>query len=123
MARVLIIDDDELVRAALVLLLERDGHEVSEACDGIDAGRILRVHIPDLVITDIVMPEMEGFQVIRKIRKVSPGLKIIAISGAATIGSQDILGLASKLGADRTFAKPIDRQEFLSSISRLLAAT
>ena len=123
MARVLIIDDDELVRAALVLLLERDGHEVLEACDGIDAGRILKVYIPDLVITDIVMPGMEGFQVIRKIRKVSPGLKIIAISGAATIGSQDIVGLASKLGADRTFAKQIDRQVFLSSISRLLAAT
>ena len=120
MARVLIIDDDELVRAALVLLLERDGHEVLEACDGIDAGRILKVYIPDLVITDIVMPEMEGLQVIREIRKGFPRLKIIAISGAATIGSQDILDIASRLGADRIFGKPIERHEFMASVTRLL---
>ena len=120
MARVLIIDDDELVRAALVLLLERSGHEVQEACNGTEAGRILKVYIPDLVITDIVMPEMDGLQVIQEIRKVSPGLKIIAISGATTIGSVDILDSASKLGADRTFGKPIDRQEFMASVTRLL---
>ena len=121
MARILIIDDDELVRAALVLLLEREGHEVLEARDGIQAGRILEVDIPDLVITDIIMPEMEGFEVIREIRRVSPALKIIAISGAAPIGDQDILGFASKLGADRVFAKPINRQEFMASVARLLA--
>ena len=93
-----------------------------EACDGIHAGRILKVCIPDLVITDIIMPEMEGFQVIREIRKVSPGLKIIAISGTATVGDQDILDLARKLGADCAFAKPFDRQEFMASVARLLEA-
>ncbi len=122
MARILVIDDDELVRAALVLLLERAGHEVLEARDGMNAFRILEVDIPDLVITDIIMPEMEGFQVIREIRKVSPGLKIIVISGAASIGGQDILTLAKKLGADRTFAKPFDRHEFMASVTHLLEA-
>ena len=122
MARILVIDDDELVRAALVLLLERAGHEVLEACDGTNAVRILKVDLPDLVVTDIIMPEIEGFQVIREIRKVAPGLKIIAISGAASIGSRDILDLARELGADRAFAKPIDRQEFMASVAHLLEA-
>ena len=122
MATILIIDDDELVRAALVLLLGREGHEVLEACDGSQALRVLDVSIPDLVITDIIMPEMEGLQVIRELRKIVPGLTIIAISGAGAIGSQDILKLASEVGADETFVKPIDRQDFLESVTRLLAA-
>lgn len=120
MARILIIDDNELVRAALVLLLEREGHEVLEACDGSHALRALDACIPDLVITDINMPEMEGFQVIRDLRKIVPGLKIIAISGGGSIGCQDVLKRASEVGADKAFAKPIDRGEFLESVTRLL---
>lgn len=122
MTRILIVDDDTLVRDALVLLLERDGHEVLEAVNGVEAIAIFRERLPDLVITDIIMPDMEGFETIREMRRIAAGLKIIAISGGAPIGSQDILELASRLGADEIFAKPIDRDEFLSSVSRLLAA-
>lgn len=105
-----------------MLLLERNDHEVVEAANGKEAFAIFRARRPDLVITDLIMPEMEGFETIRAMRKVAPEMKIIAISGGAPIGSQDILVLARELGADEALAKPIDRQKFLSSISRLLAA-
>lgn len=105
-----------------MLLLERNDYEVVEAANGEEASAIFRARPPDLVITDIFMPKMEGFETIRAMRKVVPDMKIIAISGGSPNGAQDILALASKHGADGTFAKPIERQEFLSSISRLLAA-
>jgi DNA-binding response OmpR family regulator len=122
MARILIIDDNDLVRAALVLLLTRDGHEVTEAVNGEDALALFRDDRPDLVVTDVIMPEKEGFETMREMREIAPGMKIIVISGGGPFGAQDILQLASGLGADETFAKPIHRNEFLASVSRLLAA-
>ncbi len=121
MALILIVDDEELVRAALVLLLERDGHEVREANNGVEALAHIRKRLPDLVVTDIVMPDKDGFETVRDIRHLAPTLKIIAMSGGAPIGSRDILQSATNLGADETFAKPIDRDTFLSSVSRLLS--
>ncbi len=123
MARILIVDDEELVRAAFVLLLERDGHEVREASNGVEALARIRKQLPDLVVTDLVMPEKDGFETIRDIRNISPSLKIIAISGGAPIGSRDTLQFATNMGVDETFAKPIDRAKFLSSVSRLLSET
>ena len=122
MAHILIIDDNDLVRAALVLLLTRDGHEVAEAVNGRDALALFRDDRPDLVVTDVIMPDKEGFETMREIREIAPGMKIIVISGGGSFPTQDILHLASGLGADETFAKPIDRSEFLASVSRLLAA-
>lgn len=118
----MIIDDNDLVRAALVLLLTRDGHEVTEAVNGEDALALFRDDRPDLVVTDIIMPEKEGFETMREIREIAPEMKIIVVSGGGPFGAQDILKRASGLGADETFVKPIDRNEFLSSVSRLLAA-
>ncbi len=123
MARILIVDDEELVRAAFVLLLERHGHEVCEATNGVEALAQIRKRPLDLVVTDLVMPEKDGFETIRDIRNISPSLKIIAISGGAPIGSRDILQFATNMGADETFAKPIDRAKFLTSVSRLLSET
>ena len=122
MARILIIDDDSLVRDALVLMLEHESHEVMEAANGREAIRIFRERQPDLVITDIIMPEMEGFEMIRELRNIAAEIKIIAISGGGPFGSPNILEIALEFGADVAFGKPIDRQEFLSSVSRLLAA-
>ena len=87
MARILIIDDDSLVRDALVLMLEHEGHEVMEAANGREAIRIIREWQPDLVITDIIMPETDGFETIRELRNTAAELKIIAISGGDPIGA------------------------------------
>ncbi len=123
MARILIVDDEELVRAALVLLLERESHELCEASDGVEALVQIRKHPPDLVVIDLFMPDKDGFEVIRDIRDIAPNLKIIAISGGAPIGVWNILQFAANFGADETFAKPIDQDILLSSVSRLLSET
>lgn len=122
MARILIIDDNDLVRAALVLLLTRNGHEVREAVNGQDALALFRHDRLDLVVTDIFMPKMAGFETMRAIREIAPGMKIIMFSGGDALSTRDVLQLASSLGADEIFAKPIDRNKFLASVSRLLGA-
>jgi DNA-binding response OmpR family regulator len=121
-AHILIIDDDDLFRMMLKDLLEMEGYDVSEAGNG-EMGVALFVEShPDLVITDILMPDKEGFQTIRELRQESPDVKIIAISGGARRASApDYLILAEDFGADRTFPKPFDRIELLQAIRELTA--
>jgi CheY-like chemotaxis protein len=111
MATILLIDDDELLRKALRHLLVALGHEVFEAADG-KAGVLMfdpRRH--ELVITDIVMPEMEGMQVIMELRKRHRGVKVIAMSGGGLMQIGDYLQTAKLLGADALLAKPFSRED------------
>src|ERR1700720_2123972 len=91
MAKILVIDDDPIVRMSIVYLLEEAGHLVLWAVDGLQGIAIFRGWQPDLVITDIIMPEQEGIQTIEEILKAKPDAKIIAISGGARIGNTDFL--------------------------------
>lgn len=120
MATILVVDDNDLVREALALLLARSGYGVLEAADGEEALLLIKTNVPDLVVTDILMPEMAGFEMIEEVRKVAPDLKIIAMTGGTPIGPDDLLQHAARLGADETVAKPIDREKFLESVTRLL---
>jgi two-component system, chemotaxis family, chemotaxis protein CheY len=101
MAKVLIIDDEPHMRRLVRRILHDAGHEVVEAQDG-DEG-ILRVKgdRPDIVITDIVMPEKEGIATILDLRRQNPSLPILAISG--NLQSEAYLTIAEKLGADATW--------------------
>ncbi|MDM8549209.1 response regulator [Desulfobacterales bacterium HSG2] len=120
MARILIIEDDSLVRSMLKATMEREGHEVLDAPDGIKGAKLYREKSADLVITDIVMPDKEGIETILELKRLSPGLKIIAISGGGRIGPETYLELAGKFGAERTFVKPIDRKELVKAVQELL---
>jgi CheY-like chemotaxis protein len=120
MATILVVDDNDLVRDALALLLARTGHGILEAADGEEALLLIKTSVPDLVVTDILMPEMAGFEMIEKVRKAAPDVKIIAMTGGTPIGPEDLLQHAARLGANETFAKPIDREKFLESVNRLL---
>jgi YesN/AraC family two-component response regulator len=75
---------------------------------------------PDLLITDIIMPQKEGLELIIELRKKNKGLKIIAISGGGRIGPEGYLPLAKRLGADLVFQKPLVQKEFMNAISKLL---
>jgi len=75
----------------------------------------------DLVITDIIMPEKEGLEIITEFRREYPSVKLIAISGGGRIGPANYLKMAKLLGAERTFAKPVDTSQLLSAIEELLA--
>jgi DNA-binding NtrC family response regulator len=122
MAKILVIDDDAMVRETIVRILGRKGHGVVFAGDGRRGLELFQSERPDLVITDIIMPEREGIETIRAIHKISPGAKIIAISGGGRVGNVDFLTLASKLGAREIIAKPFDAVELTSSVSRCLGS-
>jgi DNA-binding NtrC family response regulator len=120
MARILIVDDEELIRNLLRQMLEREGYEVVEAGNGKIALQVFRQQPADLIITDIIMPEKEGLETITEFRKTYPNVKIIGISGGGRIDSKDYLFIAQRLGANRTLAKPFEWSDMLTAIKDLL---
>jgi CheY-like chemotaxis protein len=122
MQRVLIIDDDEQVRALLHEILDRAGYEVTEAANGLEGLNLYRAGPVDLVITDLLMPEKEGVETIVELRREFPDARIIAMSGGGRNAGRDYLSIAAQLGAGATMAKPFSRQEVLNAIRDVLAA-
>ena len=120
MARILVIDDEAPVCAAIEALLEGAGHDVNCAVDGMEAIVMHQAACFDLVITDIIMPVMEGIETIRAIRKVSPEIGIIAMSGGGSLDTKLILRAAAMLGADAIFKKPFSNAELLAKVAELL---
>ncbi len=117
--RILVVDDDPAVRDSVAMVLESAGFLVDQAEEGATAMRLLRAHAPDLVITDILMPQKEGIETIREIRSVLPHTPIIAISGG-TDGGADYLKMAQTFGASAVMAKPFDPLAMLKLVNRLL---
>ena len=121
MVRILVIDDEALVRATIDAVLSAKGHAVTLATNGRDAMAQLRSAAFDLVITDLIMPEMEGIETIIAIRKELPGLHILAISGGGRMQVGDFLDMAGKLGADAVLRKPFTPDELLDAVARAVA--
>lgn len=120
MSKILLVEDEDAFRMILKQMLERDGHTVLPAANGRKALRLCIDGGIDLVVTDIVMPDMEGLETIREIRKQHPALKVIAMSGGGRIGAEDYLRIAGKLGADQTLVKPFSRTQLRAAISGVL---
>ena len=120
MPRILIIDDDEQIRLMLKGALEDEGYEVRVTSNGKEGLQCWQNGPFDLVITDLLMPEKEGLETIVELRRESPTTKIIAVSGGFPHNRIDILGIAKKLGAHRTFKKPVPLQDFLKSVGEML---
>ena len=119
--RILIIEDDDHVRGMLKQALEIGGGvEVREAPDGEAGLTILRDWPADLVVTDMVMPNRDGMEVICELRTGALPVKIIAISGGARVGPEEYLEGAKFLGAHRTLSKPFSIDEFLKTVRDLL---
>ena len=100
--------------------LELEGYEVREASNGREAMEILASYKPDLMITDILMPEKEGIETIREARQQQADIKIIAISGGVRSENMDFLKIAKRLGADLALGKPFGRQQLLDMVHQLL---
>ncbi|HLZ74191.1 response regulator [Phenylobacterium sp.] len=122
MAFILVVDDEQMLRTTLRAILQRAGHEVAEAEDGAKAMELFRVNTPDLVITDIIMPNREGVETIGEMRAAAPDLPIIAMSGGGSRGGELFLSLAARLGATQTLAKPIRQAELLAAVDACLAS-
>ena len=120
MPRILLVDDDDSFRKMLRLSLVRLGHEVVEARDGKEAVRLVREGPPDVMVTDLVMPEKEGLETIDEVRRQYPGLKIIAMSGGGRVNASDYLKIARAMGADQVLAKPFSIDEIAASLSSVL---
>jgi DNA-binding response OmpR family regulator len=121
MRRILLIDDDDELRSALRRTLERAGYEVVAAADGEAGMRALADTTVDLVLTDIFMPNMEGIETIRALRRHHPEVPIIAMSGGTGFRAEDYLDVASSFGAIAVLAKPFESRELLAAIAKALA--
>ncbi|MDY0187499.1 MAG: response regulator [Syntrophus sp. (in: bacteria)] len=123
MPQILIVEDDDELRTVLKEVLEQEGYGVVEASDGRAAMEMQRLTGADLVITDLIMPEMDGIETIMALRKGFPWVKIIAMSGGHRAGPRAFLNLAKALGAHRTLHKPFVFQDMLEAVDELLEET
>jgi len=121
MALIVLIDDDESLRTMLTKMCERLGHEVLAESNGSLGLKRVRQARPQVVITDILMPEKEGVETIMELRREFPKLKIIAMSGGGRNSASDYLSMARKFGAAFTLAKPFGREELKNALESVLA--
>ena len=120
MKHILLIEDDEAMRKVIRRGLERAGYSVTEAENGAVGRKMFSQAPVDLVVTDIVMPEVEGIELIQGFRRNSPRLPVIAISGGGRVSPENYLALAQLIGASATFAKPFAMEELIAKADRLL---
>lgn len=121
MAKLLLVDDDEDVRYALGKYLRRAGHEVVEAQDGKAALSCLAGDGFDAIVTDIIMPEADGIELVMAVRHSLPDLPIIAISGGGRKDGFNYLPMAAALGAKAVLSKPIDPDALLAAVDKVAA--
>ena len=117
---VLVIDDDASILHMMTALLEDQNYYVFSANNGNAAIEVLKELHVDLVVTDIIMPGMEGLELIRNIKKSNSETKIIAMSGYRASGQLDYLRYAREFGVDHTFQKPFDIKQFLQTVKDLI---
>lgn len=132
MANILIIDDEKDVRFVLREVLERAGHEATIAGNAAEGLEKLAASGADLVITDVIMPGMDGVTAVERIRENHPDMPIIVISGGGNVAPMEYepgaistsayLASATNAGANLTLTKPFERQELLDAVSALLDA-
>ena len=120
--KILVIEDNLIVRNTVMRILQSAGYTVVTANDGLQGFDMFRKEQPDLVVSDIIMPQQEGIATIRQILAERPSTKIIAISGGGRIGNTDFLQIARKMGAVDALQKPFDPDDLLGRISNCLKA-
>lgn len=116
--KIFLVDDDDDLRGVLEEILQRAGHEVRSTPNGVKAAQLLHDWPADLVVCDMLMPDSEGFEVLRAVRQNTPDMKFIMISGASGELSQ-FLELAPMLGADAVLQKPFTPNDLLELIKTL----
>lgn len=121
MPSILVIDDNDVFRATTALWLKRHGFHVVEAANGKEGIRALETMVPDVILTDILMPEQDGLETIQMVRKKHPKMRIVAMSGGMLDGRVDFLPIARKFGADHVMPKPFSGSELLLVLEKVMA--
>ena len=119
---ILVVDDEPAFRELLGQFLEQAGYAVVLAADGVAGGRCLARGPFDLVLTDLIMPEMDGIEFITQVRREHPATRIIAMSGGGQISGREYLKLARGLGAHEILEKPFPQEKLLATVADILAA-
>ena len=123
MARILVVDDEELILELFAEILEEQGYEVMRASDGEAALSIVRSQQIDLVLLDIFMPGKEGLESIQELRQIRPEIKIIAMSGGGgSLGTGLPLDLARRMGASVCLEKPVRKELLIKTVTDTLSA-
>lgn len=118
--RILVVDDDGDVRELVCRMLEQDGYEAVPAEGGRQALERVNLLPPDLVITDVVMPDMDGFEVLLKLRHLAPDVEALVMSGGGRVAPEIYLETARRLGASAVLRKPFTRAEMLDAVHQIL---
>jgi CheY-like chemotaxis protein len=121
MARILVVDDDPSVRGALARALERKGHQVTLAANGVEGARLWREAESELVILDVHMPEMDGLELLAQLRSLHPTVPILMVSGGAQTRELDLLRSGQLMGATAELGKPFTLADLYAAVERLLA--
>lgn len=119
MASILIIDDDNFIRNLVGTVLKKSGYTVFSAENGEKGVELAQKENPDLVLTDMLMPDKEGIQTICEVKEINPNIKIIAMSGGSKTKNLTFLDMAKKVGADEILSKPFKPNDLLSIIKKL----
>ena len=115
--KVLVIEDDTLTRITLCKIFTKLNYRTVEACNGMMGMKMFRQEKPDIVLTDLLMPDKEGLETISEIRALNPDVRIIAMSGGGSMHNLNFLDLARKMGADYTLPKPFQPMDILSLLN------
>lgn len=117
--RVLLVDDDALFCGIINTALQKHGYQTSIACNGDDALKKIHGGEFDLLITDILMPQKEGIELIQEVRQTNPKLKIIAISSGGQTGYTSFLRIAETFGADASLKKPFTADQLIDKVKEV----
>ena len=116
MAKILVVDDASFMRMKCSKMLTSNGHEVIEASTGAEAVENYKASRPDAVLLDITMPDMDGLQALKEIRKIDPNARIAMVTA---MGQQSIVMEALKSGAQDFIVKPFDPERVLAAVKKL----
>lgn len=122
-AHILVVDDDTMIQRTLKLHLEQEGHRVSLASNGRQAVARLEGDCPDIIILDLFMPEMDGFETLRQVNGRAIRARVLAISGGGSSVHCDFLDMASHFGADAVLKKPFTAAQLVAAVEPLLPTT
>jgi len=121
MAKILVIDDDPQCVELLKIAFEQSGHTVSAATDGRSGLMAACSEAFDLIITDVLMPEKDGLELIIELKRHKPNVKVIAISGGGILHFEDCLKMAKLFGAEQVMEKPFDLKTLMKVANELIS--
>ena len=118
--KILIIEDDDVIRITLTNVLKKHGYTTLSAENGNNGLAVFKKENPDIVITDMLMPDKEGLETIIELRALNPKIKIIAMSGGGSTQNMAFLQMAEKVGANLLLSKPIKPDQLIAALENLL---